>query len=187
MPSKPSVPQILLQWRWKLVLSASGVNAIENNMPTINQEKICVAIFRWIVLSLSSFPTNWAIYTGNAITATTEKDCHYNHKCLFFSWNHSLKWLGKRAVNEWGGTWIVLRKLVTFLWPPLWEDVESMFFFGAITDAGMYLLWSQKWLPICAETRKSCCFSTFRGTVQLRINCKAFKCLKASPRWPGPP
>ena len=90
-------------------------------MPTINQEKIGSPIFRWIVLSLSGFPTNWAICTGNAITATTGKHCTTTAiSGLFFSWNHFLKWLGKQALNEWGGTWIVLRIHVTYLWPLRW-------------------------------------------------------------------
>lgn len=73
------------QWRGKLVLGSSGVHAVENNMPTINQEKIGFPIFRWIVLSLSSFPTNWVICTGNAITAATGRDfATTNTSGLFF-------------------------------------------------------------------------------------------------------
>lgn len=47
------------------------------------------------------------ICTGNAIIAATGKDCATTTiSDLFFSWNHFLKWLGKRAINERGGIWI---------------------------------------------------------------------------------
>lgn len=115
-------PQVFSQWRWKLVICASGVHPVENNMPTINQEKMGFPIFRCIRCPLSGFPTNWAICTGNAIIAAIGKDCATTTMSgLFFPCNHFLKWLGKRAVNEWEGSWIVLPSThVTFLWPLRW-------------------------------------------------------------------
>lgn len=117
-----SPSQVFSQWRWKLVICASGVHPVENNMPTINQEKMGFPIFRWIMFPLSGFLTNGAICTGNAIIAAIGKDCATTTMSgLFFSCNHFLKWLGKRAVNEWGGIWIVFQSThVTFLWPLRW-------------------------------------------------------------------
>lgn len=68
-------PQVFSQWRWKLVICASGEHPFENNMPRINQEKIRSPILRWMQLPLSGLPTNWAICTGNAITEAIGKDC----------------------------------------------------------------------------------------------------------------
>lgn len=115
-------PQVFSQWRWKLFICASGVHPVENNMPRINQEKMCFPILGWMLLPLSGFPTNWAICTGNAIIAAIGKDCATTTMSgLFFSCNHFLKWLGKQAVNEWGGTWIVLLSThVKFQWPQRW-------------------------------------------------------------------
>lgn len=118
-PYESLSPQVFSQWRWKLVICASGVHPVENNMPTINQEKMGFPIFRWMLLPLSGSSTKWAICTGNAITAAIAKDWSTTTMSgLFFSCNHFLKWLGKRAVNEWGSIWIVLPSThVTFLWP----------------------------------------------------------------------
>lgn len=137
---KSQSPQVFWQWRWKLVICASGVHLVENNMPRINQEKICFPILRWMLLSLSGFPTNWAICTGNAIIAAIGKDCATTTiSGLFFSCNHFLKWLGKQAVNEWGGTWMVfLSTHVTFKWPQ--RSCRKLFFcfFNATAYFNLY-------------------------------------------------
>lgn len=129
--------QVFSQWRWKLVICVSGMHPVENNMPTINQEKMGFPVSRWILLPLSVFSTNWAIFTGNAITAAIGKDSATTTTSgLFFSCAHFLKWLGKRAVNEWGSIWIVLPSThVAFLWPQRWCRQHL---FPAITVSNLY-------------------------------------------------
>lgn len=52
------------------------MHPVENNMATINQEKIGFPIFRWMLLPLSGFPHKLSNCTGNAIIAAIgKKDC----------------------------------------------------------------------------------------------------------------
>lgn len=74
-----------LQWRWKWVICVSGVHPVENNMPKINQEKICFSILRWLLLPLSGFCINGVIlYRKCNYSFYWKRPCHYNHEWFVF-------------------------------------------------------------------------------------------------------
>lgn len=92
------------QWRWKWVICVSGVHPVENNMPKINQEKICLPILRRLLLPLSGLRTNGVIlYRKCNYSCYWKRPCHYNHEWFVFFLQPfsqvigevSSKWIGR--------------------------------------------------------------------------------------------